>query len=306
MKESISIDLSILNFLAYYTDRFVGYYFPTLPSFAEVIDQFSSLMNDQINLSNEANNLVTFINNFKGHESMNVEFPKPLVVTNKVLIETFSEGKLMAFHLTDDIQSRKRLARLGLHAVLKMVFEDNFVHADLHPGNIIVQQKMDSSSSSSSKPAQSERTPVYAYRLSIIDAGLCVKLSPKDRINLVDLFVAVVENDGRRVGRLMIDRSNSQEKVVDVDGFMKAMIDIVSSVNRKGLLLDNVDIGLLLKTILMLCYKHNVKLDSNFVSIMVAIIIIEGLGRRLDPTINILQHAAPYIIKAKMLSKFVG
>ncbi len=129
---------------------------------------------------------------------------------------------------------------------------------------------------------------------------MVVKLSPSDRRNLIDLFFAVVENDGRKVGRLMIERSNSDARTVDADGFMNALQRIVNTVNQEGLLLNSTDVGGLLKEILSLCYKHNVKLDSNFASIMIAIIVIEGLGRRLDPNINILQYAAPYIMKAKL------
>ena len=293
VKESIQIDLGILNLLADYTDKYVGYFFPSLPSISDVVEQFATLMNNQIDFCIEAKNLHKFSKNFEDYKSMNIVFPNPIIVSNKVLVESFSEGNLMAFHLNDDISSRKLLAKLGLNAVLKMVFEDNFVHADLHPGNIIVQRN-------EARERGGESAAAPDYKLSLIDAGLVVDLSPKDRRNLVDLFFAVIENDGRKVGQLMIDRSNSQGEVVDINGFMDSMHEIVSNVNKKGLLLNDIDIGFLLKAIMILCYKHSVKLDSNFASIMVAIIVIEGLGRRLDPTLNILQFAAPFILRAKM------
>ena len=50
--------------------------------------------------------------------------------------------------------------------------------------------------------------------------------------------------------------------------------------------------------VLILCYTHEVKLESKFVAVVVAIGVLEGLGRRLDPEIDIIVRAAPYVLRA--------
>ena len=66
--------------------------------------------------------------------------------------------------------------------------------------------------------------------------------------------------------------------------------------------LGRIGIGALLHRVLTLCYKHRVKLESNFVSVVVAIGVLEGVGRRLDPDVNIMRLAASYVLNASTLS----
>jgi predicted unusual protein kinase regulating ubiquinone biosynthesis (AarF/ABC1/UbiB family) len=60
----------------------------------------------------------------------------------------------------------------------------------------------------------------------------------------------------------------------------------------------------LIGTILSLCGKHRVKLESNFVSVIIAIAVLEGVGRGLDPDVNILRAALPVLVKAKAQGHF--
>ena len=57
----------------------------------------------------------------------------------------------------------------------------------------------------------------------------------------------------------------------------------------------------ILQSLLVACYKYQVKLESKFVSVLLAIGVVEGLGRRLDPDVDILKKAAPYILKAAVV-----
>ena len=161
---------------------------------------------------------------------------------------------------------------------------------DLHPGNIIVQ--CDENNLKTTTP-----------RLSLIDAGIAVELGPDDRRNFIDLFNAVINNDGKRVGSLMIERSRGRY-CHDPEGFSVAMGKIVSEVHAAGLSLGRIGISSLLQNVLVLCYRHQVKLESHFSSVIIAIGILEGLGRRLDHDINILAIATPYILKAYAKSYF--
>jgi aarF domain-containing kinase len=127
-------------------------------SLSECVEEFSNMMLMQLDLRKEAESLTRLRRNFhcqsilSPHEDdskekkihifgrhsssanmylNNINFPEPLLdlCSESVLIETFQEGKLMIdmMNETDDI--KHQLAILGLHAILKMVFEDNFVHA---------------------------------------------------------------------------------------------------------------------------------------------------------------------------------
>ena len=119
------------------------------------------------------------------------------------------------------ISSPTHLVHPGLDAILKMVFEDNFIHADLHPGNVIFQQQGS-----------------HDWNLSFIDAGLVAQLQPEDRKNFIDLFAAVVRNDGKRVGELMMERSRGGGVGCrDKEGFARQIGELVNEVHASGLAL---------------------------------------------------------------------
>ena len=112
---------------------------------------------------------------------------------------------------------------------------------DLHPGNVIFREygpdapSSSSSSSSSLLRGESDGSSSAQWELSFIDAGLVATLNKSDRRNFIDLFAAVVKNDGRRVGELMIERSRGGGvKCVNREGFIVAISELVNTVTKSG------------------------------------------------------------------------
>lgn len=70
-----------------------------------------------------------------------------------------------------------------------------------------------------------------------------------------------------------------------------------------GLRLGQIQAGQLLTRIFGLCLQYEVKLESKFVSVVVAIAVLEGVGRSLDPDCNILQASVPVITQASINAK---
>ena len=141
VRESIDADIQIMRFVASMLEKIVPGAIHL--SLTESVDEFSKLMMRQVDLTVEAQNLDRFRNNFLGvSQSTKISFPVPLsgLVTTNVLVETFHDGQLMSDFLDHEgdlalsKNLRKRLAETGLDAILRMVFKDNFIHGDLHPG----------------------------------------------------------------------------------------------------------------------------------------------------------------------------
>ena len=119
-----------------------------------------------------------------------------------------------------------------------------------------------------------------------------------DRKNFIDVFYAFVRKDGDHLGRIMCERSRGSMPIIDQKGFEKGMSDVVSLMHREGI--EKVGVGAMMQRVFSLCYQHQVKLESRYASFIIAVSIMEGLVRQLDPEINILSKATPYIIKAAM------
>eukprot|EP00800_Vazella_pourtalesii_P020962 TRINITY_DN7611_c0_g1_i1.p1 TRINITY_DN7611_c0_g1~~TRINITY_DN7611_c0_g1_i1.p1 ORF type:complete len:505 (-),score=77.59 TRINITY_DN7611_c0_g1_i1:366-1880(-) len=241
------------------------------------IKEFQTVLLDQIDLTLEARNLDTFNKNFRNVK--NVSFPKPIwpYVCEEVLIETYHEGYCISHYLKQtDNPVCKKVANLGVNSLLKMLFTDNFVHVDLHPGNILVNEKT------------SEVSVV------ILDAGLAKELAREDFDNLVGLFRLVVSGDGSGVASILLERSKVQD-CRDEEKFRKEMDEFVSYVHANKLSLRQFQVSYILRQLFSMAIRHRVKIESNFATIMLAIMIAEGVGRGLDPDIDILKCAIPYL-----------
>lgn len=150
------------------------------------------------------------------------------------------------------------------------------------------------------------------FQLVLLDAGICSELDTRDRANFLELFSAVLADDGAGVARLMIDRSRHHSlpggggptrlRPVRQPEFEAQMQALVHEVRAQGLLLGRTGgvggVSGLLRRVLGLCCEHRVKLDPHFVSVLLSVAVIEGLGRRLDPDIDLLVRAGPFIARA--------
>merc|ERR1711879_971995 len=89
-----------------------------------------------------------------------------------------------------------------------MVFMNNFVHADLHPGNLLVT------------------TDTKEPKLVILDAGMAVELKPTSHKNMVDILLAFFKSEGYKAGQLMVEGARGQ--CSDVEAFCSAVDEMVA------------------------------------------------------------------------------
>ena len=295
LKEVIENDLMIMDIVANLIDKtpFLKLKWFGLP---EAVAEFKVIMEEQLDLTKEAANLTKFRRNFEdyGIGSGRVVFPRPIpsLVTSDVLVETFEEGVGISSFFDESTEIRRTLARPLVRSFLQMVFSDNLIHCDLHPGNVLVRPN----------PLGNKGAP---YTLVLLDAGIVVKLSEKDEKNLRDLFTCVVLNEGERAGRLIVARAR-RESCSAVPGGPEAFASSVGSIvsefhdNRsKGLTLGAVKIGQLMAQILDLCRTHGVLLEPAMANVVLSTLVLEGLGRTLDEDMNLMDAAMPFILQRR-------
>ncbi|XP_062042567.1 uncharacterized aarF domain-containing protein kinase 2 [Lepus europaeus] len=276
-------------------------------SLPEVVEEFEKLMVQQIDLRYEAQNLEHFQRNFRNVTS--VKFPTPLrpFVTSDVLVETYEESVPVSSYQQAGVPAdlKRRIARLGISMLLKMIFVDNFVHADLHPGNILVQG---AHSRPTSWEAQLQTVDICdtlvvaatptppPLRLVLLDAGIVAELHPADLQNFRAVFTAVALGQGHRVAELILRHARASE-CADVEGFKAEMATLVAQARKNTITLEKLHVSSLLSSVFKLLMTHKVKLESNFASIVFAIMVLEGLGRSLDPKLDILEAAKPFLLR---------
>jgi len=290
------------------------------------VEEFGVVLRHQADLKTEAENLKIFRKNFfkdsqRQEEQSSITFPQPVDgwTSHSVILEDYVHDAVPIAHFLLDtseegMHRRKELAGPLLRAFLKMVFVDNFIHGDLHPGNVLVKTTLEPVSSS---PWDAFWRPVKAEgregkmenderktkrSIVFLDAGIAISLTPNDRRNLVDLFRAVVFNDGKRAGRLMVERAKYErcsKTPGGVDLFSEGIGEIVSEFHdrrKEGLTLGAVRIGVLLRRVLDLCRVHGVEIDPAMASVVISTLVLEGLGRSLSPDLDLLTFARPFLM----------
>lgn len=216
-----------------------------------------------------------------------------------------------------------------------MLLLDNFVHADLHPGNIMVKlskppttwdvlshvwdslmnkvpEKLETPapewedlfqklSDAKNSPTQWRnelaelRSQGYVPEVVLIDAGLTNTLNSTDRKNFLDLFRAIAEFDGYRSGKLMVERCRTPHLVVDEETFALKMQHIVLNVKRKTFSLGQIKISDILSDVLKAVRQHHVKMEADFVTTVISTLLLEGIGRQLDPGLDLFKSALPIL-----------
>ncbi|GMF11952.1 unnamed protein product [Phytophthora lilii] len=268
------------------------------------VTEFASLMERQLNLRVEGENLTLFSEHFRNRKGL--RFPVPLMdyTTENVLVESFEDGLHFSeiFSQMEPLR-RKAVARVVLEAYLRMVFLDNFAHGDLHPGNLLFDEQ---GSGANARVSRSEA--IRNAGVVVIDAGIVTKLEQQDLRNFVELFHAVATGNGYKAGELIVSRSKgttilpngeiAPAKCKDLESFCAGMEKIVNEALSWRLSLKKVHVGALLRQVMELCCTHEVKLEGKYASIVVSIAVLEAVGRKLDPDIDILAVALPIITQS--------
>jgi aarF domain-containing kinase len=307
------------------------------------VDQFAEMMKLQLDLRIEGANLEIFQKNFEARSTVTFPAPYQEYTTRKVLIEEFAHGLPLPYFLEQGAGPyNKELADMGLDAFLHMLLIDNFVHADLHPGNIMVRfyksktidlaelikilwsrpnqngsntieprhapvdNKVTEEAISRLRPHKGDRTTWNAElekldgegfrpQLIFIDTGLVTELNDLNRRNFLDLFMAVAEFDGYKAGHLMVERCRQPEAVLDPEIFALKMQHLVLGVKSKTFALGQIKFGDILHEVLTMVRNHHVRLEGDFVNVVLSILLLEGIGRQLDPDMDLLKSAIPIL-----------
>lgn len=285
--ESIRRDFMIINLVAK-----ISTFIPTLNwlRLDESLQQFGVFMMSQVDLAREAAQLSRFIYNFRRWKD--VSFPKPVypLVHPAVLVESYEQGESVS-HYVDDLEGHNRiksaLAHIGTHALLKMLLVDNFIHADMHPGNILVRLSQNSSS----------RKRLFKSKPHVIflDVGMTAELSQGDRINLINFFKAVATRDGRTAAESALSLSKRQNCPNP-----KAFIEEVEESftfwgTPEGDLVHPADC---MQQLLEKVRRHRVNIDGNVCTVMVTTLVLEGWQRKLDPGYNVMQTLQTLLLRA--------
>lgn len=235
----------------------------------ESVNQFGRAIHMQLDFTIEARNNRRFAKNFAADPDVILPRLYEDLCSRRVLVMEFIEGvKILDFQRLGT--EPRRLGKIGFRVMLQMVFADGFVHADLHPGNLLV-------------------TP--AGQVALLDLGLVAELDELHRSIFARYFAAWANGDGQTMADIMVSHSPTPS-VKDQEGFRAAIQEFVNKLHGKRL--NEVEVTSVVYGMLQILRRYRVRVNATFTMVNIAIAVTEGIGKQLDPTLDLLAEATPF------------
>jgi len=277
IREQIETDIDILTYAANLLEKYVPESSFFNPS--GIVEEFSKTVRKELDFLEEARNCIRFRKNFEHVPDVHIPLIFAEHTTEKVLFMERIEGVRI-----DDIGNislqgldRKHLAKVGVNAYFKMILEDGFFHADPHPGNIFAMP---------------------TGQIGFMDFGMVGRVSPELRETMAGTFLALINKDFDRLIDQYLELGLVPEHI-DLETFRKEFKSDLSDFFEPlyGLALKEINFADYLDTVTHIAIKHNMKIPSDLLLINKAMLVLENLGRELDPEFNFIAAAEPYATK---------
>ena len=239
----------------------------------EVVAEFRRHLDDELDLMREAANASQLRRNFKDSSSLVVpEIYWDFCRTNVMVMERMTGipvGKI------DELRANQidleKLAASGVEIFFTQVFRDGYFHADMHPGNILVQ---------------------LDGRYVALDFGIMGTLTEVDKNYLAQNFLAFFRRDYRGVAEAHVD-AGWVPKDTRIDDFEATIRFICEPIFDKPL--KDISFGRLLLNLFQAARRFNVEIQPQLIMLQKTLLNVEGLGRELDPNLDLWKTAKPYL-----------
>jgi ubiquinone biosynthesis protein len=239
----------------------------------EVVAEFAKYLYDELDLMREAANCSQLRRNFDHSPLLRVpevhwDFCSTTVMTMERMHGTpVSQINALQAQGVD----LKALSRAGVEIFFTQVFRDGFFHADMHPGNILVEK---------------------SGRYIALDFGIVATLNDVDKNYLAQNFLAFFRRDYKRVAEAHIE-SGWVPEGTRVDEFEAAIRAVCEPIFDRPL--KDISFGKLLLRLFQTSRRFNVEIQPQLVMLQKTLLNIEGLGRQLDPDLDLWATAKPFL-----------
>ncbi len=267
IEDIVETDLSIMKFIANESDRFdTGFRHLNLPA---VVHEFDRSIHKEMDFDNELMNIRHLNDNFIYNDKIIVPVIYPDYSTEKVLTMEYVDGvKLSDVIAGDDPKYNKILiADRIVRAYLKQIFLDGFFHADPHPGNIFITED---------------------NAVCFIDFGMMGVLDDEFRQDLAELMINFSDHNIDGLINQLIRMDILNEKT-DINLLKSDLNDLFSKYYGMELSRFN---GII-EDLLFLMQKYEIRLPNEFVLMARGLSMVENIGLRLDPNINVVEYLKP-------------
>ena len=277
MLPAIEKDLALMHMMAGWVERSSADGKRLKPR--EVIGEFDKYLHDELDLLREAASAAQLRRNMEGLDLVMIpEMMWDYCMTDVMVMERMKGVPIsQTQRLRDAGVDMKKLARDGVTIFFTQVFRDGFFHGDMHPGNIQVSLE-----------------PATFGRFISLDFGIVGTLTEVDKEYLAQNFSAFFRRDYKRVAELHIESGWVPEttRVDELESAIRACCE--PYFDRP---LKEISLGLVLMRLFQTSRRFHVEIQPQLVLLQKTLLNIEGLGRELDPNLDLWSTAKPFLEK---------
>jgi ubiquinone biosynthesis protein len=275
MKKLIDEDVALMHIAAEWIGRIWADSKRLKPK--EVVGEFDKYLHDELDLMREAANASQLRRNFADSTLLLVPEMYWDFCSNSVIVMERMYG--IPVSQIDRLAAAgvdlKKLSSDGVEIFFTQVFRDGFFHADMHPGNILVSV-----------------APETFGRYIALDFGIVGTLNDFDKDYLSQNFLAFFRRDYKRVAEAHIE-SGWAPKETRVDELESAVRACCEPIFDRPL--KDISFGQILLRLFQTSRRFNVEVQPQLVLLQKTLLNIEGLGRQLDPDLDLWKTAKPYL-----------
>lgn len=244
-----------------------------------MVAEFDRSITAELDFGLEAANAQQFAKNFA--EVPDARFPVPYTEFSgkRVLVMERFVGKHLDKFILEGEDTGPRVARQALRVIAKMVFEDGFFHADPHPGNIIM--------------LGTPEAPV----IGLIDLGLVGRLTDETRDKALSLVLAAATRDIPSLADSLLAIGHAKARI-DHQKFRNEVAQIAE--RYLGRSLADIEMSALIRDLVQGAQRHEIEIPAELLMMGKALMTIEGIGKQLDPKLDIWSELQPFLTKLVM------
>ncbi|WP_418123185.1 ABC1 kinase family protein [Chryseobacterium sp. PTM-20240506] len=248
----------------------------------QAISTFEKSLLEEVSLINEKDNILQFTRNFKNNKETYVPKVYEEFSNNNILCMEFIDGIKVtdkAGLLAHNIDPVK-VSEVGLRLFVSQILDYGFFHADPHAGNILVKKD---------------------GKVVFIDFGAVGQIQPNDKEILEDLIVSFVAKNSHKIVRYLKKMAVSYE-IPDERRFENDVNDILNFVHSSSL--QDINVQTVINKMKDILKDNRLHMPDYFYLLFKGISLIEGVGRNINPDLDIVKSLNPYTKKifAKKIS----
>jgi len=264
-----------LNVLADLAERFQTTALGRLYNLVEIEDDFAYTLHNELDYRREGYNAERFRTNFAKESFLYIpkvhwEYTAPRVL----VLERIRGIKIDDLQALDAVgYDRHKIALNAAHLIVKEMLEDGFFHADPHPGNFLIQPN---------------------EIIGVMDFGMVGHLKEIDRINLIRLYIAAIELQIEAFIDQLIHMGAAE---IEVDRIGLARDSERLLTQYANIPLQDIRASDVLDDVRPIMFRYHLRLPSDFWLLAKTLVMLEGIGLRLDPSFDIFEVSKPYVTK---------